>query len=120
MTWLPSPISRLYALALLFGADNARTRAGYGDLFTAWQSSGQAREVREKLRMVASMVPDTVHHSMNAYLDSFRARAYECFAALYRFRRPVAGTVLPVPDRRLRSAAPSPSFSNRAWWDWTR
>ncbi|WP_406406187.1 KGGVGR-motif variant AAA ATPase [Streptomyces sp. NBC_01643] len=76
-------ISQLCDLALLFGADNAQTWAGYGDLFTAWQTSGQAREIREKLRMVASMVPDTVHHSMDTYLDSFRARAYECFATLY-------------------------------------
>lgn len=76
-------ISRLCDLALLFGADNAQTWAGYGDLFAAWQSSGRAPDIREKLRMVASMVPDTVHHSMDDYLDAFTARSYECFAALY-------------------------------------
>ncbi|WP_326712552.1 ParA family protein [Streptomyces sp. NBC_01474] len=76
-------ISRLCDLALLFGADSAQTWAGYGDLFAAWQSSGRAPDIREKLRMVASMVPDTVHHSMDDYLDAFTARSYECFTALY-------------------------------------
>ncbi|KAF4405359.1 KGGVGR-motif variant AAA ATPase [Streptomyces lycii] len=74
-------ISRLCDLALLFGADNAQTWTGYGDLFAAWQSSGQAREIRDKLRMVASMVPDSVHHTMDDYLDAFRSRSYDCFRA---------------------------------------
>jgi hypothetical protein len=73
-------ISRLCDLALLFGADNDQTWAGYRDLFTAWQTSGQAALIREKLRMVASMVPDSVHHSMDTYLDSFRTRSHDCFS----------------------------------------
>ncbi|MFI5650523.1 KGGVGR-motif variant AAA ATPase [Streptomyces anulatus] len=76
-------ISRLCDLALLFGSDNEQTWAGYGDLFTAWHSSGQAPRVRERLRMVASMVPDSVHHSMETYLEGFRGRAYEQFGVLY-------------------------------------
>ncbi|MEU0687708.1 KGGVGR-motif variant AAA ATPase [Streptomyces uncialis] len=97
-------ISRLCDLALLFGADNAQTWAGYGDLFAAWRTSGQAREIREKLRMVASMVPDSVHHSMDTYLDSFRARAYECFATLY-------DDVIPASDRESGPAALPEPFS---------
>ncbi|GHJ39701.1 KGGVGR-motif variant AAA ATPase [Streptomyces sp. TS71-3] len=76
-------ISRLCDLALLFGADNRQTWGGYGDLFTAWHASGQARAIREKLRMVASMVPDTPHHSMDDYLQSFREHSWECFSVLY-------------------------------------
>ncbi|MFD5110145.1 KGGVGR-motif variant AAA ATPase [Streptomyces cinereoruber] len=76
-------ISRLCDLALLFGSDNEQTWAGYGDLFTAWQSSGQAARIRERLRMVASMVPDSVHHTMETYLERFRGRAHECFEVLY-------------------------------------
>ncbi|WP_052442678.1 KGGVGR-motif variant AAA ATPase [Streptacidiphilus neutrinimicus] len=76
-------ISQLSDLALLFGSDNAQTWAGYGDLFASWQLSGQARPIREKLRMVASMVPDSVHHPMERYLESFRSNAYDCFAVLY-------------------------------------
>ncbi|MFD5648406.1 KGGVGR-motif variant AAA ATPase [Streptomyces sp. NPDC127039] len=73
-------ISRLCDLALLFGTDNAQTWEGYGDLFAAWLTSGQAPAVREKLRMVASMVPDSPE---GAYLQSFRDHAWECFAQLY-------------------------------------
>ncbi|MDX3579765.1 KGGVGR-motif variant AAA ATPase [Streptomyces sp. FL07-04A] len=76
-------ISRLSDLALLFGANNEQTWEGYGDLFTAWRASGQASRIEEKLRMVASMVPDSVHYPMEEYLKAFRGRAFECFSVLY-------------------------------------
>ncbi|MFF7266664.1 KGGVGR-motif variant AAA ATPase [Streptomyces sp. NPDC008159] len=76
-------ISRLCDLALLFGADNRQTWGGYGDLFAAWRSSGQARAIREKLRMVASMVPDSPQRPMDTYLESFREHSWECFSVLY-------------------------------------
>lgn len=76
-------ISHLCDFALLFGADNAQTWAGYDDLFEAWAASGQAARIREKLRMVASMVPDSAHHSMHDYLKSFRANSHTAFAVLY-------------------------------------
>ncbi|MFE9781839.1 KGGVGR-motif variant AAA ATPase [Streptomyces sp. NPDC005775] len=100
-------ISRLCDLALLFGADNAQTWAGYGDLFAAWQSSGRAPDIREKLRMVASMVPDTVHHSMDDYLDAFTARSYECFAALYDEVAPGEALSLSTDDTARIAFAPS-------------
>ncbi len=73
-------ISRLCDLALLFGTDNGQTWAGYGELFKAWLASGQAPEIREKLRMVASMVPDA---DRPGYLEVFRDHAWECFSVLY-------------------------------------
>ncbi|MBK3582362.1 AAA family ATPase [Streptomyces sp. MBT57] len=76
-------ISRLCDLALLFGTDNAQTWSGYGDLFAAWRSSGQAPSIREKLGMVASMVPDSVHYPLESYLERFRAHAHERFEVLY-------------------------------------
>ncbi|MEY2226758.1 MULTISPECIES: KGGVGR-motif variant AAA ATPase [Streptomyces] len=76
-------ISQLCDVALLFGADNTQTWAGYSDLFAAWQSSAQAPRIREKLHMVASMVPDSVHFPMRGYLDSFRAHAFEACSVLY-------------------------------------
>lgn len=76
-------ISRLCDLALLFGADNSQTWGGYGDLFAAWNSSGQARAIREKLRMVAAMVPDSPQRPMDAYLESFRDHSWDCFSMLY-------------------------------------
>ncbi|MES9519233.1 KGGVGR-motif variant AAA ATPase [Streptomyces capoamus] len=76
-------ISRLCDLALLFGTDNAQTWEGYGDLFEAWLLSGQAPAIREKLRMVASMVPDSPLRPRDAYLESFREHAWESFSLLY-------------------------------------
>ncbi|MFJ8488797.1 KGGVGR-motif variant AAA ATPase [Streptomyces sp. NPDC094038] len=76
-------ISQLCDNALLFGADNQQTWDGYGDLFTAWQSAGQASRIREKLRMVASMVPDSVHFPMDGYLRSFREHAFAVCSLLY-------------------------------------
>jgi hypothetical protein len=73
-------ISRLCDLALLFGSDNLQTWAGYHDLFLAWRTSGQAEAIREKLRMVAAMVPDS---DQGAYLESFRDNAWSCFSDLY-------------------------------------
>ncbi|MFE0687897.1 KGGVGR-motif variant AAA ATPase [Streptomyces xiamenensis] len=86
-------ISRLCDVALLFGADNSQTWAGYRDLFTAWQSSGQAERIRERLKMVASMVPDSAHHSMDAYLQSFRGHAFEHFSGTLYDELPADATV---------------------------
>jgi hypothetical protein len=76
-------ISRLCDLALLFGSDNRSTWTGYRDLFLAWQSSGQATAIREKLRMVAAMVPDTADLPQDRYLEAFRENAWSCFSVLY-------------------------------------
>ncbi|GAB2771133.1 KGGVGR-motif variant AAA ATPase [Streptomyces daliensis] len=73
-------ISRLADLTLLFGSDNGQTWAGYRNLFTAWNASGQATAIRERLRMVAAMVPDTRRVE---YLEAFREHAWECFSVLY-------------------------------------
>ncbi|WP_345943384.1 ParA family protein [Streptomyces sp. SID8352] len=85
-------ISRLCDLALLFGTDNKQTWSGYGDLFRAWNASGQARRIREKLRMVASMVPDSPQRPMGAYLQSFREHSWECFNVLYDDDAPLEAT----------------------------
>ncbi|MFJ8464169.1 KGGVGR-motif variant AAA ATPase [Streptomyces swartbergensis] len=76
-------ISHLCDYALLFGADNDQTWSGYRDLFEAWAASGQAAAIRKKLRMVASMVPDSVHYSKDTHLASFRKNAHAAFSVLY-------------------------------------
>lgn len=99
-------ISRLCDLALLFGADNKQTWGGYGDLFVAWRSSGQARAIRDKLRIVASMVPDSPQRPMDTYLDSFREHSWECFSVLY-------DDDVPEPDTgQLIPGAFSPSLED--------
>ncbi|UCM90631.1 KGGVGR-motif variant AAA ATPase [Streptomyces marincola] len=98
-------ISRLCDLALLFGADNRQTWSGYGDLFAAWHASGQARAIREKLRMVASMVPDSPQQPLRTYLDSFREHSWEAFSILYDDDAPepdtgelIPGAFFPTPE----------------------
>ncbi|MFF3722034.1 KGGVGR-motif variant AAA ATPase [Streptomyces erythrochromogenes] len=76
-------ISHLCDYALLFGADNEQTWSGYRDLFEAWAASGQAPAIRRKLRMVASMVPDSAHYSKDTHLESFQLNAYNTFGLLY-------------------------------------
>ncbi|WP_052172878.1 KGGVGR-motif variant AAA ATPase [Nocardia sp. BMG111209] len=76
-------ISKLSDLALLFGADNSQTWDGYQDLFRYWQECGQAQSVREKIKMVAAMVPDRPGMSKDHYLDSFVDRSWSCFSILY-------------------------------------
>lgn len=71
-------ITQLSDLTLLFATDNPQTWTGYGDLFNQWSTSGAAPLIRERLRMVASMVPPTAGDS---YLQKFRDRSQACFAA---------------------------------------
>ncbi|MEU4599902.1 AAA family ATPase [Nocardia sp. NPDC023988] len=76
-------ISKLSDIALLFGADNSQTWDGYHDLFKYWCECGQAETVRDKLQMVASMVPDRRGMSKDQYLSSFVERSWTCFSTLY-------------------------------------
>ena len=73
-------ISRLSDLALLFAADNEQTWQGYRDLFQEWKQTGQAGKIREKLRVVASMVPASRRAE---YLESLRDNAATAFSDLY-------------------------------------
>lgn len=73
-------ISQLSDLALLFAIDSAQTWSGYQDLFVAWRSAGQAEAIRERLRVVASMVPD---QRRGEYISAFTDHAWSCFSTLY-------------------------------------
>ncbi|MFF3130160.1 KGGVGR-motif variant AAA ATPase [Streptomyces mirabilis] len=103
-------ISHLCDYALLFGADNDQTWSGYRDLFEAWAASKQAPKIRKKLRMVASMVPDSVHYSQETHLRSFRQNAHTTFSVLYDSLAPdeVAGATEGSWDLDDDSAPHSP------------
>lgn len=70
-------LTQLGDLCLLFATDNAQTWIGYRDLFSQWRTAGAAAIIRERLRMVASMVPPG---STSEYLASFRDNSQACFA----------------------------------------
>ncbi|MER7321726.1 ParA family protein [Streptomyces albidoflavus] len=71
-------LTHLSGLALLFAVDNPSTWEGYRMLFTQWQQRpALARELRERLRIVAAMF----HSAGDAKrLPALRDRAQELFA----------------------------------------
>ncbi|MFJ9995550.1 KGGVGR-motif variant AAA ATPase [Streptomyces werraensis] len=71
-------LTHLSGLALLFAVDNPSTWEGYKMLFTQWQQRpALARELRERLRIVAAMF----HSAGDAKrLPALRDRAQELFA----------------------------------------
>ena len=90
-------ITQLSDLSLLFATDNPQTWTGYRDLFTQWSISGAAPLIRERLRMVASMVPPT---ATDSYLQKFRDRSQTCFAATLYDDAPAGDTEAynPAPE----------------------
>ncbi|MCC9307582.1 P-loop NTPase [Kitasatospora sp. RB6PN24] len=73
-------ITQLSGLALLFAVDNPGTWAGYGMLFDQWRRTGSAARVRERLRLVAAMMPAV---GSEERLHVLRDNAQEQFGLLY-------------------------------------
>lgn len=74
-------ITQLSGLALLFAVDNPATWQGYGMLCKQWADQPErARTVREKLRLVASMLPQ---QDWEERLARIREKAWETFEVLY-------------------------------------
>ena len=67
---------------MLFATDDRQTWQGYGSLFRHWQATGVAKDVRERLHVVAALVPeeDPAGHMMrvrDASLDLFERTLYD-------------------------------------------
>lgn len=78
--------TRLGADVLLFAIDSPQTWSAYRQLFLAWRSHPQFREFRDRVKMVAAMVPET---GAQEYLASFRQRSYDLFTEnLYEAAEP--------------------------------
>lgn len=63
-------------LILLFSLAGRQTWRGYGALFEHWRQFGVARSIRDRLQIVAGMVPEL---DRVAYLEDLREHAYEIF-----------------------------------------
>ena len=71
-------LTELSDLSLLFGLDNSQTWNGYRELFRQWGGNYElTRRIRERLRMVAAMVPATREEE---YLGEFRDNAQLLFS----------------------------------------
>ncbi|MBO8140939.1 MAG: ParA family protein [Firmicutes bacterium] len=69
-------VTDLQADVLLFAVDSDATWTGYRILFQHWADFGRIRDIREKLWMVAALIPD---QGRDVYLRRFRERAWELF-----------------------------------------
>lgn len=63
-------------LVLLFALEGSQTWSGYRILFEHWQRAGVAEEIRERLQIVAALVPEL---EQIAYHKNLREHAYEVF-----------------------------------------
>ncbi|MBF0309417.1 MAG: ParA family protein [Magnetococcales bacterium] len=69
-------ITRMGALTLLFAIDSAQTWSAYSLLFQHWKGHSQLGAFREKLQIVAGMIPET---GRAAYMKRFREHAWDLF-----------------------------------------
>ena len=69
-------VTRMDADTFLFAVESTQTWAAYDLLFRHWKSHPQLSAFRERLQMVASMVPET---GGEAYLSRFREHAWDLF-----------------------------------------
>ncbi len=63
-------------LVLLFALEGSQTWDGYRILFEHWQRAGVATAIRERLKIVAALVPEL---EPVAYLEGLREQAYKIF-----------------------------------------
>jgi len=70
------PVTDLGADVLLFAIDTDQTWAGYRLLFEHWRRADAVRALRERLQVVAALVPET---DRVKYLEDFRERAWNLF-----------------------------------------
>lgn len=74
-------ITHLASLALLFAGASEQTWKGYGLLFDHWRERPHlATKVRDKLKVVASMIPET---RQDEYLAEFQRQSWDTFQKLY-------------------------------------
>jgi len=66
-------------LVLLFALEGSQTWSGYRILFEHWRRAGVAERVRERLQLVAAMIPDI--EARLDYLETLRDNGYDLFAA---------------------------------------
>lgn len=69
-------VTDLNAQVLLFAHESESTWSGYRMLFEHWRSYDTERKLRDRLWLVAAMVPPGREHQ---YLEDFRERAWDLF-----------------------------------------
>ena len=88
-------------LVLLFALEGSQTWSGYRILFEHWRRAQVAEAMRERLKVVAALVPET---DRIAYLEGVREHAYEIFIeSLYdEIAPPPTEAIGPAPEDKQR------------------
>lgn len=114
-------LTRLDAeIGLLFAAASTQTWGDLEVLFAAWNQRGLARAFRERLQVVAALVPEL---GAEDYLRRLRARAHEVFSRTL-YDEEDAGSLERLdafnfdPDDESAPHWPLPVRWNRAFFDW--
>ncbi|MEW6235688.1 MAG: AAA family ATPase [Candidatus Omnitrophota bacterium] len=71
-----SAVTRMEALSLLFAVDSPQTWKAYEFLFHHWKQHPNLPKLRERLQIVASMIPET---GREEYVNRFRTNAWDLF-----------------------------------------
>jgi hypothetical protein len=69
-------VTELADTVLLFAIHSEQTWSGYRLLFEHWQRYGVAERIRERLQIVAALIPET---DRDVYLSEFRERSWGIF-----------------------------------------
>lgn len=69
-------VTRMQADTFLFAVDSQQTWVGYGLLFKHWQQHPEVINFRQRLHVVAGMIPETKQED---YISSFREHAWDLF-----------------------------------------
>ncbi len=66
------------AWVLLFAIDGEQTFSGYDIVFQYWLQSDKARDIRERLRLVGAMIPET---NASTYFQGLKERSWDLFSS---------------------------------------
>jgi cellulose biosynthesis protein BcsQ len=72
-------VTRMDADALLFAVDSPQTWAAYTFLFQHWNTHPQIQKFRNRLQMVAALIPDMEEKEREQYLNMFREHSWNLF-----------------------------------------
>jgi len=76
-------ITHLSSVALLFATSGAQSWMGYRELLSNWKSQpAQAKRIREKLKVVAALIPQTPEERLR-YVENLTEASWSCFSEIY-------------------------------------
>jgi len=76
-------ITHLSSVALLFATSGAQSWMGYRELLSSWKSQpAQAKKIREKLKVVAALIPQTPEERLR-YIGNLTEASWTCFTEIY-------------------------------------